>query len=721
MKKKKLIAIAAVAVAITMGTSLAGCVTLNERDIKQTVSTVNLANSEAFKTEFGKYAETVEPETVIKRDLIVAYLNSGYSSQQGTSFAQIFESLSNALVENAAVMQYATTYVLRSKTEEGLITVEDYKAKKTEIEKYEYLLGGVEAKEVISAKYAVNSSLNSALDSYERNYIEETEDEEYKGTETRTTPTKVDTLKEDYIPQNYNVYTGYEGYLLKDAGDDYEPVEKTNMTTRRKAYSSFIKYLKNNFLLTEGDKDNTDIWSLSYVQDLYSSQLQQQITTVFNDLFEEEKEDIITSVEGGVYTYVKSRYDKIVGEQKLSYDETSSFETAMDNMSDSSFVLYSPDTTTDTEEQNGTFGTYGYVYNILLPFSDRQSDVLKQLQYYRDNSDAITDSNYFADRNALLKEIKTTDQRAAWFNGTTDYSFNVKEYNTKNADKAVEYFDNGNSAREYLFFENNVTDTDKYEPLDKYYGKYTYNGTVKENTNGSYTLTPEKIDVDGMLNEFVAYVNYVLGGKKATFSYGDVVGGTATKESYYVTTDFTKEGDKDEIDYSKFVYATGKVELSDLGDQNAFLKESDRYKAMSAVNELQYAYTTDTGILSRYIGYSVSAYTTSYIKEFEYAAQQALRMGVGAFKVCAGDYGWHLIYVTDTFKCEGGEEYVPEFTEDNVTKEGTFENRFYEWIKQSDLTSEATLKRSEIIRSFVNDDTVKTDKEVYKDLTELDS
>ncbi len=728
MKKNKLIAIAAVAVAITMGASLAGCVTLNEKDVKQTVSTVNIADSEKFKEEFKEYADTVETETVLKRDLIVAYLNTGSSYvQKGYTYAQVFDMLSDALVENATVMQYAVTYVLRNKVEakDSKVTVEGYKAKTSEIEKYVYLLGE-DSEEVKNAKYSVKSSLNSALDNYERREIKDVESDDYAGTETRTAPTNVDTLKEDYIPENYNVYTGYEGYLLKDAGDDYEPLDGTNRTTRRRAYSAFINYLDNNYLLTENDKDTNDIMKLNYVQDLYASQLQQQIIAEFSDLFQEDKEKVITTPDKdtGIYTYVKGKYDKMVAGQALSYGETSSFETALDNMSDTSFVLYSPDTTKDTDKQDdNTYGTYGFVYNILLPFSDKQSDVLKQLQYYRDNSDSVTESDYFADRNALLKEIKTTDQRAAWFNGTTDYSFNVKEYNAKNADKTVNYFKGNNEKREYLFFENNVTNKDKYEPLDKYYGEYTYNGTVKKNDNGSYTLSPVKVDIDGMLDEFVAYVNYVLGGNKTSFSYGDVIGGTATKESYYGVTDFTKNGDKDEIDYSKLVYATGKVDLTDSekNDRNAFVKDGNRYKAMAAVNELQYAYTTDTGILSKYIGYSVSAYTTSYIKEFEYAAQQALRMGVGAFKVCAGDYGWHLIYVTDTFKCEGGEEYIPVFSKENVEAEGTFENRFYEWIKDSDLTSEATLKRSEIIRDYVNDDTVKTDKNVYKDLSELKS
>ncbi|MGN0813472.1 MAG: hypothetical protein ACI4MQ_08195 [Candidatus Coproplasma sp.] len=725
--KSKLIAIAAVAVSITMAASFSGCVTLNEKDVKQTVSTVNLSASSDFKTEFGDYADAIEEETVTKMDLIVSYLNSGSSYvQQGYTYAQVFDMLSEALVENAAVTQYATAYVLKSKCEASdlNITLDTYLLQETEKDKYEYLLGGETSDAVKSAKYSLYSSLNNVLDSYEKNYIKSDSEESYTGTASRTTPTGVDTLKEDYIPADYNVYTGYTGNLLADAGSEYEPLEGTNRTTRRKAYSAFINYLRNNYLLGENETDNTKIENLKYVQDMYVSQLKQEIISEFSDLFEEDREAIITTVEGGVYTYVKGRYDKIYEEQVSAYGKTSSFETAMDSISDTSFILYSPSTTEDTEQQaDGSYGTYGYVYNILLPFSEKQSDRLTELQYYRDNNSGITDSDYFADRNKLLKNIETTDQRSAWFNGTTDYSFNAKEYNTQNADKAIDYYYGTDSSRAYLFFENNLTKTEKYEALEKYDGRYSYNGTVKKNANGSYTLTPKKIGIDGMLDEFVNYVNFVLEGEKADFSYGDkyVSGNRGTNDSYYATTDFTKAGDEDEIDYSKLVYATGKVDVSDLSDQNMFVDGSDRYKALCAVNELQYAYTTDTGILSRYIGYSVSAYSTSYIKEFEYAAQQALRMGVGAFKVCAGDYGWHIIYVTDTFSCEGGATYTPVFSKENVEKEGTFENRFYEWIKESDLTNEATLKRSEIIRTLVNDDTVKTDKNVYKDLSELDS
>ncbi|MDE7087514.1 MAG: hypothetical protein K2O67_04905, partial [Clostridia bacterium] len=361
----------------------------------------------------------------------------------------------------------------------------------------------------------------------------------------------------------------------------------------------------------------------------------------------------------------------------------------------------------DSKEIDGVHGTYGYVYNILLPFSTKQSNWLTVLQSYRSQG-TIDDAEYFIERNKLLKNIETTDQREAWFNGTTDYSFDAKEVE-------VESYFGKNDGRDYLFFENNVTKTDKYQALDKYYGKYSYNGKVAKNKDGSYKLVPKPLNIDGMLEEFSAYIDYVLGD-------GSVECNKNTDYYSYKAEDY-KLDDK-EIDYKKLVYATGKVNFES-GKEKAdmFDTETDRYKAMAAVNELQYAYTTDTGVLSQYIGYSVSAYDTSFIKEFEYAAQAALRKGAGAFSVCAGDYGWHLIYVTDTFSPEGGAAYTADWTvaSDRINKEGTFEYRFYNWVKDSTLTREVSLKRAEILKLYNTEEAVKVYKEVYKDLSSISS
>lgn len=730
MKKSKRLICGLVATAIVMGGSLtAGCITTyNERDMKQKVAEVNISKNEQFQKQFPEYYSAVTTTEFIKRDMISAYVNGYYQlGQSGYSNAYIFNAIKDALVNDAVVTQYATVYLLKHKVEVGedgeKLSLEKFKGFTTEKEKYEYLVGEEGVKK---AKYNLYTTLNDLLDSNEKTFIAEDkknkgeDKEEYEGTGTRTTPKGVDTEKEDYVSENYAVYTGYDGYLLGPAKDGgYEPLDGTNIITRRKAYSKLISNLKGNYLITGEDVESTDIMELSYVQNTYVSQLQQVVIEQFNDAYEDAQVAKIDMVdEDGVYTYVQAKYNgKQDGEltaQEITNSSTTAFESTLGTLSDKSFILYSPSTANDTEwdDATSTYGTFGYVFNILLPFSATQEIELKALQSRRDN-DVIDESGYFFARNKLLQNIVTTDQRSAWFNGETDYSFNAKK-------AELDYYGKDNG-RDYLFFENNLTKTDKYEELDKYVGLYSYNGTVTENKNGSYKLVPNKLDIDGMLKEFSAYINYVLGsdGNVETHAGDSMTGSTTDFTGYYKNTEFNKADDDKAIDYGKLVYATGKVKFDETS-ADMFVKDKNRYKAMSAVNELQYAYTTDTGVLSQYIGYTVSAYETSYIKEFEYAAQQALRMGAGAFKVCAGDYGWHLIYVTETFDFNGGEVYKGvSFTKDRIEEEGTFENRFYNWYKDSVIAAQTSLKRSEILKDFNTEDAVKVYEKAYKDLTKI--
>ncbi|MCM1438210.1 MAG: hypothetical protein NC131_03215 [Roseburia sp.] len=713
MKSSKKVICLAVAAALVAGVAFTGCtVTMNEADVKQRVATVNIANSQAFADEFGEafgsgYKSAVTEKVFLKRDMITAYYNGYYQLvQQGQSYSQVFDSIKDSLVSNAVTTQYATAYLLKSKIEDGEATFAEYTAKQSEAAKYEYLLGETAVK---SAKYQLNVTLNSVLDSSESDFLEEESDDKYSGSETRSTPTGIDSTVEEYVPEGYNVYTGYENYYLEDAGDDYEPLDGTTKATRRKAYASFLSSLRSNYLITDADTKTTDIWEISYVKDSYVSQLQTEILSAYNEKIVEEKENDVNTVVDDKYTYIQTQYESLLSVQENDYASSSSFESAMGNISDTKFILYSPSTENDSEG-----GTFGYVYNILLPFSKVQEAQLSTLQSYRDG-EVITESEYFAARNGILKNIRTTDQRAAWFNGSTDYSFNVKEYEEESG-KTLGYFGK-DAGREYLFFKNNVTDTEntQYNALEKYDGRYSYNGSVKKNTDGSYTLIPEKLDINGMLAEFEAYVNYVLGdGDRVDYTLND---------GYYAITDFTVSDSDKEIDYSNLVYATGKVTLNQLsaGDMLITDKEhmTDRYKAMCAVNELQYAYTTDTGVLSQYIGYTVSAYDTSYIKEFEYAAKAAVKEGAGAFSVCAGDYGWHLIYVTESFKTGGGAVYTPDFSTERVNTEGTFENRFYNWKKDTELANEVSLKQSDVLKKYNNEKSVSVNKDAYKDLSGL--
>lgn len=735
MKSRKKLLCLAVAASLVMGAAFTGCtVTIDEADVKQTVVTVNISKADEFSKEFAGYESVITDKVFVKRDMLTAFYNT-YSSytQMGYSYSAVYDMIKDSLVSNAVTTQYATVYLLKSAVEDDTkdATLAAYNACETEAEKYEYLLGQYDATAIASAKYALQSTLNSVLDSSERDILkDEKEDDKYTGSGTRSTPTGIDSTVEEYVPEGYNVYTGYEHYELKDMqtaidNGDYEPLYGTTAVSRQKAYARFLKSLDSNYLLTKEDARCTDIWELSYVQESYVSQLQSEVISAFQDKITEEQETKITTVEGDVYTYIKAQYDSLLEVQTAENDSASAFESAMGSMSDSKFVLYSPKTVNDTEEQNGTFGTFGYVYNILLPFSSVQSQKLTGLQTARDD-EIISESEYFFERNKLLKNIQTTDQRSAWFNGATDYSFDVTKYNADKevADKLGYYAHtrkDGDESHDYLFFENNVTDTEhgQYEALEKYDGRYSYNGTVKENTDGSYTLIPNKLTIDDMLYEFEAYINYVLTGNPV----GNKVTYTIEADpEYYGNKTFT-QGEEKEIDYKKLVYAMGKVNLGENANrENMFVADkehiTDRYKVMAAVNELQYAYTTDTGVLSQYIGYTVSAYDTSYIKEFEYAAQQAIRQGAGTFAVCAGDYGWHLIYVTETFDTAGGAVYTPDFTKDRVEKKGTFENRFYNWIKDSHLSNEVTLKSNAVAKNYNTDKAVTVNKDAYKDLSE---
>ncbi len=165
------------------------------------------------------------------------------------------------------------------------------------------------------------------------------------------------------------------------------------------------------------------------------------------------------------------------------------------------------------------------------------------------------------------------------------------------------------------------------------------------------------------------------------------------------------------------VFQTGR---DDEGEDLEGVDQSIQNKVLSAVNELQFAYTTDTSVLSQYIGYSVTTGDdTGYIKEFEYAAQKAIAEGAGHFIVCAGDYGWHLIYVTYTFDNEGGAQYEPDWT--RVNQEGTFEYYFYEYVKSNDLGTVSTTRRSYLLTLFNTDDTVTKYEKRYQDLLDLDS
>ena len=227
-----------------------------------------------------------------------------------------------------------------------------------------------------------------------------------------------------------------------------------------------------------------------------------------------------------------------------------------------------------------------------------------------------------------------------------------------------------------------------------------------------------------------SYVGYVT--ENSSVASGKYYSGTldnlaqwnaADKESstfYSVTADYFPKDANGVIDQSANIYYKGSVSNLGFTADGALDKTTNSYKVISAVNELMFAYSTDTGCLNSYLGYSIAAKeeATSYVAEFEYAAQQAVNdgAGVGNYYVVATDYGWHIIYVS--FVYTGGEVYGGfDYNERNT--EGTFSYYFYQSKKTSTVTEYGNNKET-MIRYNANNDTVVTlHKDRYEDLLNI--
>lgn len=730
MKKKRLIGtLLASSIALTAAFSGCSLVSSNSKaDMSQIVAKVDITKAKGIsdKTDkqlIEKYEDVIGTKNIYKDELIAYFLNYGSTYlNYGYSNSETYEALLDGLVENAILTQYAIAYLLNEKvvSSSNESTVISQYSSKTYVKQLEYLLTDDEAedpeKDVKIAQYNLYVTLNTTLDSLEKRYLKE--EDSTSGSGSRAVPTGVDAEQNDFYPANedgtlnYNVYTGYEAYSLSGSGDYInDALEGTTKTTRAKAYNDFLDTFIKNELIDPHEDDIHDIFAVKYFEKEYASRLENRVINKYYDLYEKEQEAELTD-EGkeNAYSYLQKVYNKLMGLQEKATD---SFSSTFSKMSDTSFVLYAADTEGE--------GTYGFVYNILLPFSTTQSARLTALKSkYADK--AVVGGykvSYYNERNKILQQITTTDQRAAWFNGATDYSFKAEDAGLV---AGTDYYA-GSNDRQYLFFENNLTKTDRYKQIEKYMGQYAYNGRVVELNDGGYQLLPVSLTIDDMLEEFIAYVNYVLGDGSASYTvnanYYDEPSSTYDSEA---AKNFWKDDSEKEINYENYIYATGAVNVGEDGADfrsNLLNKDSTQYKALAAVNELQYAYTTDTGVLSQYIGYSVTlGDTTGYIKEFETAAHEAIERGAGAFNVCAGDYGWHLIYVTYTFSPDGGEVYTPNW-EANVKVEGTFEYMFYEWLKNNDIPKISTTRRTQIMTQFKQDSTVNKIKSAYQNL--LDS
>ena len=691
-------------IALTVGST--GCnffPTDNKKDLAQVVATVNI--SETLKKEDEASASAINAliekdaltSEVLKSDLVAYFMNVGYTYVQsyGYSYEDTFNMLMDGLVNTKIMIQYAAAYYLQNGlsvdecnayVQKELGNIQDKDEKKLleanpEVLTMKYFLteNGADMTDYNLAIYNLMKSLNSSLDSLESSYIE-AEDEDHNHSETRTTPTAIGTEKEDYYPEvdgkvDYAIYTGRNAL---DSCGEYEKVDGSTTSTRKKAYNAFLSNLQEYGLISENE-NSADVTKLNYYYVELSSSLGQALINKYFDDLEE------VALEGLSDEYIGEKYNEIKAAQQISYkDNPSAFETAIGGVSDNSFVLYGSK-------------DFGFVYNILIPFSATQEQA-----YSAAKNKGLTKSELFTARREILEDVKAKDLRDSWFDlhDHANYAYEVTE----------NYYNNGSDKGDntYLFFEDSMVETKRYEALTQYAGMYPYNGVVVEGEH-EYEFTPNKLTIDQFLSEMEGYINYVVDGNaKSGKAKGE-------KISAYQTTEYL--GENDVVDYSKFMYYEGKVALGETKAADYFKAEdNDAYKALSAVNELMFAYSTDTGCLNTYMGYAVSPNKTNFVPEFEYAAQYAVSKGVGSYVVCATDYGWHIIYVS--FVYGEGDVYGGYNAAEKDVK-GSFSNLFYESLKATTASNYSSEIQNNVLNVYNKEDNVTLYKSRYQDLLDM--
>lgn len=708
MNKLKKTAALMMSIALTAGAT--GCNFIlkdSGANLSQTVATVDISSTLKEDETYKAYADDVKAifgseAKISKSDLVSYYLSVGYQyvESYGYTMEDTLEMLLDGLVSREIIMQYAVAYYLAndngmSKSDYDAYVAQemgDLKESTDERAQKEYKLleahpdvltfkyfltegGEGSTEDYDSAVYSLKKSLNSSLDSLETTFIKTSEEDSTTDSteEARTTPTNVGTEKEDYYTTDYDVYTGRN---TLDSCGEYEKQEGSTASTRKHAYNSLLSNLHGYNLISKGE-DTSDITLLDYYYVELSSSLGQAL---INKYFEDLEAEVEAKMDG---EYVAGKYESILEEQKLAYEnDPTSFATAIDGVSDTSFVLYG-------------LKNFGHVYNILIPFSTSQ-----EVQYTQYKNQGLTTNELYNKRKTILAKITGTDLRESWL--ATD---DAENYSYEKDGKTY-------------FFEDNLTNNDKYEKLTQYAGTYAYNVDSKGDL--------VKLDIDGVLSEMLTHIENVSGA-----TYTETAG---AKAAYIKNTQYVdKNGD---VDYSKFIYTSGKVNLGNVSSADFFNEETTAYKALSAVNEIMFAYSTDTGCLNTYMGYSVSPFTTNFVKEFEYAAQWAVKNGVGSYAVCATDYGWHIIYCS--FKYEGceicaaggdcgnklcGGEVYGGYDHNLATGpnkvEGSFSNLFYESLKDSMVSNATNEIQSMVLNQYDNETSVKRYKKVYEDL--LDS
>lgn len=570
--KKRLTKLLTVILSVILGLAgFAGCnlVTNNTaRDLDQVVATVNV-NQE---------------ENIYKKDLVMAYLNYGYYyvQYQGYTAEKVYNLILNNLVNTRIMVQVAYDKFENGDAEAGIAThiVHENEAKFTP---QRYLTD----EEITEAKYSAYKSINDLLDSYS----EDTSKTEKKDTlvyEVRTVPTDAKNAEKDIDKAAY----------VKNIEDNGFDVTSTEY--KRAAFNKVINLLKANNLL--GSDYNGSIMQTGYCKQLLKNYYE-------NEIIENYEEAVTASIKNNLsYASLQELYNSKLDTQKEW--SNSDFVSALSSAKADSPILYS------------AYGTYGYVYNLLIGANDYQSAKITELQEQRtkENKD---EAWYSAQRKDILAGTIAKDLRSSWILSGYDFDYASKKF-----------------TGDYTFAKAEGDETVAAN-------SFPFQGEVKEvrakteDKDGVYSV--ESVKTFG-LDEFIACIN--------TYVYND-----ESLTPIDPLDPLMKKLNPDDI-YAAYTRADKPVEYD------------------AKINELLFAFSTDSGSLNTYKGYVIKpavdgSASEEYVKTFGDAGRVLLAKGGSSYMVVASDYGYHFMFFSEVWNAGDGYNTLEDYLDTLGIDKGT--------------------------------------------------
>ncbi len=594
MKKKLITLIALIMSIVATFSVLSGCNLItkdSERDMAQKVAVVKI--DDAITDE--------RLTTITKKDLMLAYINNGSAlSEQNMTQAQAVNYIFNSLVDSKVVVQYAMSAFDKGEAPFDSVYLNPEITDKWDIKRY------LTEEDLVDAEYSAKSIMASLIESYD-----EQEDE------------KQDTALETVRTAPSNASHTHE--LTKEEkqkfNTDFDKEDRFN----RDSYLSAIKALDSNSL--KGNKYDGTITSTDYYQSLLFSSYEDVILERYSVEF------VGSSLAKVDFDQLSQAYLDKIDEQK-AWSNTE-FVNAFSNASVGSPVLYS------------AFGTYGYVYNLLLGVDSKQSTSISEIKTDNPN---ISNEDYAVKRAEVLAETKIKDLRSTWitagydFDGTYftgDYSF-AKD--TANA----------------LAFKGTTTHLNPDEANeDDYHAKYRVDSVEEFTLDAFITLMNTHLNATST-NE----IEYTGLNKKSVLN-----------EKIYELSGVSEYDEK--INDLLFAFST------DSGSLNTF----KGYAIKPAVDGND---------------------SEQYVETFAEAGRILIQNAKDGYVIVASDYGYHVMFFSEVLTPNvAGYATLTEYliaNEGDKNWQEEYAQMISNWAEYENTTSYLYLLTSELSASRVNDE-----------------